>query len=117
MSAADWELLGRESAQYANKVFDRVRENREAAEQRAREERERFQEGVESFKGWDAAAEHSAVRDALLAEIRRIDPRNPLLDPAVRKGIGEVGRKEYVRNGRTDFKDTYVVSAGKYRIR
>jgi hypothetical protein len=117
MSAADWELLAREGANYSNAVFGRLRERSEAREERAREERERYEEGVARFAGWDAAAEHSAVRDALLAELARLDPANPLLNPAMRKDIGAKGRGEYVRNGRNDFADTYIVSRGRYRIR
>ena len=102
----DWARLGESSA-----AFVRALESRwdERARTRA-EHAARFLPGAAGWEGWDAAAEQSAIRDALLVELRRLDPTNPLLQGDVRRSIAERGLAAFIHGGREDLADAGVVS-------
>ncbi|SIO61562.1 hypothetical protein [Paraburkholderia phenazinium] len=111
------EMLGREGAALAHAVFDRIDRRRADREAVVQADRARFQEGALGWEGWDEAAFHNAVRDALLSELRRVDPGNLLLRDEARQAVGEKGVKAYVHNGRRALADAKVVSNGALRIR
>jgi hypothetical protein len=118
MSVADqWEMLGREGREYADGVFDRIQANNEARNRKAREAREAYEENVPRYAGWDAAAKYAAMKDALLAEVRRLDPTNPLVNAELRKVVGDRGRKEFIKGGRKDIDDALIITRGIARIR
>jgi len=111
------EMLGREGAAFANVVFDRIDQRRADRAAAAQAERAKFQIGAAGWQAWDAAAKHYAVRDALLSELRRLDPTNPLLKKEVQQAVGKAGVAAFVRQGRKDVADAAVISTGAMRIR
>ncbi|WP_321820810.1 MULTISPECIES: hypothetical protein [unclassified Burkholderia] len=113
---SEWDGLLQASGAWADGVLARRAANAEAARQDARVQRERFEEGVSGFEMADEAARQSAIRDALLNELRRVDPSNRLLNKDLRVAIGRAGVKEFVTMGRKSVTDADVVSAGKLRV-
>ncbi len=107
------EMMGREGAEFANAVFDRVAEKRALREAEA----QRFQVGAPGWEGWDEAARLTATRDALMAELARLDPTNALLRQDVRTHIADAGMAEFIKGGRKALKDANVVTNGKIRLR
>lgn len=102
---ADWEELGRSSRAFVNALEERW----EARKQAKAEAAARFQPGSPAYADIDYAARLYAVRQALLAEIARLDPHNALLDPNVRKGIADRGLQEFVQRGRQDYDDADLI--------
>ena len=110
--ASDWHELGRTGAQMVN-AFEARRQARQEA--RA-EEAARFQLGAPGWEGWDEAAQQNAIRDALLAELKRYAPNSPLLRDDIRSAIAQRGLNEFVRKGREAMDDSSVVSSGLVNI-
>lgn len=116
MSGADWEMFGRESADYASAVMDRFRERREARAEALRDERERFELNVERFKWVDSCARQAAIKDALLHALREVAPDHELCSQARRTEIADSGLREFVRNGRVEVDHALVVSRGIIKL-
>ena len=112
-----YEMLGREGGQFANALFGARDQRRADRAANVRAERERFEAGAPGWEGWDEAARQSAVRDALLTELGRLDPTNPLLNVALRDRIAGKGEAAYIRGGRKELTDANVLSNGEVRIR